>query len=144
MAYVDPTFETLKARFPAFATVDDAVVSQAITEAMRSVDQTWTEGDYTLAIMLRAAHILTLDGFGDAAEAKAAASGASGYKTMKSGALTLERFAPGEQGGNNGSLLASTSYGRRFLDLLRLNRGGPRVATGEDVSFPYRGSDYVA
>ena len=61
MAYVDPTSATLKARFPAFASVDDAVVSQAITEAMRSVDQTWTEGDYTLAIMLRAAHILTLD-----------------------------------------------------------------------------------
>lgn len=121
MAWTAPTPADLKARFPAFAAVPDAVVETALDEAALQVDETWvSEADFRLGRLLLAAHILTLDGQGTGAEAEAAAAGASGFRVMKSGQLTLERFG-NAQGGQDGGVLASTSYGKRFLDLLRRN-----------------------
>lgn len=121
MAWLAPTPADLKARFPAFAAVPDEVVQGALDEAALQVDETWvSEADFRLGRLLLAAHILTLDGHGTGPESEAAAAGAMGFKRMKSGQLELERFSSADAGGD-GSVLGSTSYGRRFLELLRRN-----------------------
>ncbi len=121
MAWVAPTPEEFKARFPAFATVDDDIVETVIAEAGLRVDDTWvSEADFRLGINLLTAHILTIDGHGTGAESESAKAGALGFKVMKSGGLTLERFSASETGAN-GDQLSLTSYGRRFIDLLKRN-----------------------
>lgn len=129
MAYTDPSADDLQAAFPRFAAVADETVEFWLERARRHVDQSWTEGDYAMGQMLMAAHLMTLNGLGTGAESEAAAAGAGEFKTIRSGALTLERF-DSASGGEQGAF-GSTSYGRQFEALARLNVGGPRVtATG--------------
>lgn len=110
-----PTPADLKARFPGFATVADAIVQAALDEAALQVGAGWASAaDIRLGRLLLAAHVLTLDGQGSGAEAAAAASG--GFRRMRSGALELERAADAGPGAPD-----STGYGRRFLDLMRRN-----------------------
>lgn len=107
----------VKARFPGFAAVADATVQTALDEAALLAGADWTSApDARLGRLLLTAHILTLDGQGSGAEAAAFAAG--GFSRMRSGALELER--PGIAGAEPG-LLGSTSYGRRFLELLQRN-----------------------
>lgn len=124
MAHEAPTPAEFKARFPAFASVDDAIVQAGLTEGGRSVDGTWTAGDYTLAIMLAGAHVLTLDGHGAGAAAQIAAQGLGGFTSFASGPLSVSRTNEAA----NATGWATTSYGARFLELLRRNVGGPVVA----------------
>lgn len=114
-----PTAEDLSARFPVFAAVPSGTLANALAEAATRVDDSWTPGDYPLGIMLYAAHVLTLDGFGTGAEAALGAAGAFGFGTLRSGTLHLER-TPNSSG--SGSVLSDTTYGRRFLALLRVNQ----------------------
>ena len=111
MAYTAPTAADLKARFPAFAAVDDAVVDAALAEAGQRVDEGWLEADFATARLLYAAHVLTMDGQGASTE-----TGMAGVKRIKVGPLELER----DPGG-----LTATSYGARFAELERLNFAGP-------------------
>jgi Protein of unknown function (DUF4054) len=116
-----PTAADLTDRFPAFAAVPSATLNAALAEAATRVDSTWTAGDYPLGVMLYAAHVLTLDGLGTGAEAALSAAGALGFQTMRSGSLQLERAAPTSAEGRPSSL-EETTYGRRFLTLLRVNQ----------------------
>jgi hypothetical protein len=118
LAYVVPTAAILKARFPAFAAVDDAVVTSAIAEGTGRVDTTWPEADYQIAIMLFAAHTMTLDGLGTSTEAQLL-----GFTTLKISSLELQRSAGSKETGALGSL-ESTSYGVRFKQLVRKNFPG--------------------
>lgn len=128
MAWTPPTASEFKARFPAFASVDDDVVNVALAEAGLQVDETWvSEADFKLGINLLTAHLLTMDGHGAGAEAESAAAGALGFKTMKSGNLTLERFSASEAGSGSRDTLSLTSYGKRFLDLRKRNIPGVAV-----------------
>lgn len=136
MAYTDATADDLQAAFPKFAAVTDETVEFWLKRARRSVDQTWTEGDYAMGQMLLAAHYMTLEGLGAGAEAESALSGTSDYQTIRSGSLTLTRFA--KDGGAASGQFASTSYGRRFLELAKVNTGGPLVTpTGTWPVYPY-------
>lgn len=128
MAYVIPTPAQLKTLFPVFASVDDAIVQDAINAGSRSVDQTWTEGDYTRAIMLYACHYMALQGLGTVGSSNAS------YRMVRSGQLTLERYTKGQQAGDDGSLLGSTIYGRMFLELLGLNVTGIKVIAGPNAA----------
>lgn len=140
MAYTDPSADDLQAAFPRFADVADETVEFWLERARRSVDESWTEGDYAYAQMLLAAHLMLLEGLGRGAEATAAANGMSEFKTIRDGTITLERFDKGASGGASGEL-GSTSYGRQWLALAKVNRGGPRVmATG---ALPYPGGHFV-
>lgn len=125
MAYSNATAADLKAAFTKFAAVADATVEFWLERARRAVDQTWTEGDYAMGQMLLACHLMTLEGIGTGAEAEANANGLGEYKTVKSGALSLERFDNGSKG--SASAYDGTSYGKRFKALARINIGGPRV-----------------
>lgn len=120
MPYEVPAPADLKARFPALAGVADSVIAVALAEAQGRVDRSWPESDYQPALLLYAAHVLTLDGHGAGTEAEMARAGASGFQRMKSGSLELDRGqASGSSGG--GSDLAQTGYGRRFLEMVRRN-----------------------
>lgn len=127
MPYVAPTASELKSRFPAFESVPDQTVTQAITEANRFVDESWADDDYQISIMLLACHIMTLDGLGTGAQAQVYAQGMAGYQSIKSGAFSLDR------GSSSGSGVgwAATTYGQRFLAYLNMNRGGPLVTGGD-------------
>lgn len=118
MSYTAPTAADLKARFPAFAAVDDAIITSALTDAARRVDETWTEGDFAMARMLLACHSLAIDGFGASREIQT-----MGFRRIKVGPLDLERFGSDQQAG----AIGSTSYGQRFQDLARLNFPGGTV-----------------
>lgn len=121
MAWTAPTPTEFKARFPTFDAVDNAVVQTALNEGAMQVDDTWvSEDDFKLGINLLAAHILTLDGHGAGAEAESAKAGALGFKTMRSGNLTLERFSASDAGAR-GDTLELTTYGKRFKALRRVN-----------------------
>lgn len=120
MAYTAPTASDLIARFPAFAAVDTDVISTALDEAANASDDSWvTEVDYRLARMLYAAHNLTIDGHGTGMMAEMASAGALGFSRVKSGELEFQADASGGAGG-----ISSTTYGRRYMELLRRNRGG--------------------
>lgn len=123
MAWLPPTVAEFRTRWsPRFDAVADGPIQSALDEAGLQVDETWVdEPNYRQGILLLAAHILTLDGFGAGAEAEAGAAGASGFKVMRSGQLTLERFTAADAGGGDEGVLSTTSYGRRFLDLLKRN-----------------------
>lgn len=135
--YAKPAPLHLQARFPAFADVSVDTIQYWLTDAERLVTDSWVEGDYAIGLMLLAAHNMVLNGLGTGAEAAAAAAGASGYKVMRSGSLTLERFDAGSNTSQAGTGFASTTYGAQFLQLLRANRGGPRVVgTGVQLTAP--------
>lgn len=131
MAYTAPTAADLKSRFPAFVNVADATVDIALGDAALMVDDSWnSQEDFTLGRLLYAAHVLTLDGHGSGAEAQAASAGTLGFRSMKSGHLTLERFSSRSGGPAGGRInaLELTTYGVRFKALLRPNRSGSVLA----------------
>lgn len=121
MPYLAPTPTDLKMRFPAFAGVPDPVIQGALDEAGGRVDLSWREVDYQPAMLLYAAHVMTLDGLGTGAEAEAAKAGMGGFKSFRSGQLSLDRGSAGSGSSAGAGGLASTSYGARFLALLRFN-----------------------
>lgn len=123
--YTVPTPAAFVTQFPAFAAVDLAAIQAALTFAATKVDTTWTEGDYGRAIMLRAAHELTLDGHGSGTDATMSREGLSGFQKIKSASLEVTRFDHDNSGG-----LSSTGYGKRFADLQRMNFAGPRLVPG--------------
>ncbi|MBO9710568.1 MAG: DUF4054 domain-containing protein [Caulobacter sp.] len=140
MAFLAPTIADFRARFPR-ATADkvpDTMVAQALARAARQVDTTWTEGDFAEGQLLYAAAWLTNEGFWPGAEGEAAAAGASGFKVMKSGQLSLERFDNGaSSGGGQTDPVLATGYGQEFAALRAQNVGGPRVTSAGAV--PYCG-----
>lgn len=128
MAYVTPTPADLKAMHPKFAAVVDQVVADAIAEGEGRVDDTWLERDRRPAVMLYAAHVMTMNGHGSGTEAQLAADGLGEFQSIRSGGLSVTRFERGRDAGT----LGSTSYGKRFRELLRLNHGGPRAVPPAD------------
>lgn len=121
--YVEPTAAHLIAAFPEFADVPKATIDNYLRRAARSVDDSWLEGDFADARMLLAAHLMTISGVGASAEAKAVSNGFAGFKSIKSGSLSLERA----DGGKGGAGFDASRYGQQFKSLLRRNKGGPRV-----------------
>ncbi len=120
MTIATPTAADLVGRFPTFAAVPAETVTSALGEAAVRVGSTWTDCDYAMGVVLYAAHLLTLDGQGTSAEAALAAAGTLGITTFKAGTLELQRRPP--TGADAGNLLTETTYGRRFLALLRVNQ----------------------
>ena len=112
MAYTPATAETFKTRFPAFASVDDAVITSALTRARRVVGEGWFEDDRQEAESLLAAHELTMDGLGATREAQL-----QGFSRLKLGSLELEREATGA----SVSACDATTFGKRFRQIMRRN-----------------------
>jgi len=127
MAYAVPTAEDLKERYPAFAAVADDTVEMWITDAQRIVTPGWIENDYGPAIMALAAHNLARQGLGTTGSG--AVGGMSGVTNFKSGTFSAS-FAESAVNAQVKGGYASTPYGQDFAEMLRRNRGGPRVSAG--------------
>lgn len=126
MAYTQATAASLKAAFTKFTAVADETVEFWLTRARRSVDASWTEDDRAMGEMLLACHYMTLEGLGAGTEAQIAAEGLGDFTSVKSGQFSFTRKDGGEGSADAGSL-GSTSYGRQWLTLCRVNRGGARI-----------------
>lgn len=111
MAYVLATLDEFLARFPEFDGQDEAI-EFALTEAARSVDDSWIEADYKTAHMYMAAHLLT---------AGEIASSGKEIASESIGPLSVSYFR------SDTGWYGSTGYGQRYNILLAQNRGGPRV-----------------
>lgn len=121
MPYTIPTVTQFKIRHNAFTPVCDELVEAVIDEASGYVDQSWLERDFQPALMFLTAHFLMMEGH------------LSGGPTAASGPITSEKL--GDASVSYGSFTAegksvsdftATSYGRRYLELLRVNQ--PAVA----------------
>lgn len=132
MPYVPPTIADLKLRFPSFAGVADSVLQGALDEAANRVDTTWREEDFQPAQLLYAAHVLTIDGQGTGREAKFSALGAAGISQIKISSLSVSMRKDGEDSSSTKtkSTLYGSSYGKRFLDIMRVNFPAVAVANG--------------
>lgn len=131
MPYVLPTIANLKERFPIFASVGDPILQGALNEGANKVDTTWREVDYQNAIMLFAAHVLTIDGHGTGREAKFAALAEAGISSIKISSLAISLKKGGSEGSSKSyGTLSSSSYGKRFLDLMRVNHPAVVVVNG--------------
>lgn len=126
MPYTAPPLATFASLFPAFAAATqeqyDFWSAQAVlvTEPLESC-----LGDrMDLATMLATAHMLTESGIGAGAESEMAAQGMGGFKSIKSGSLSLDR---GDAKGSDGANWSTTSYGGRLWPMLRGCLTGPRV-----------------
>lgn len=131
MAYVAPTPADFKAKYPQFSAVTDSVVQGALDEAALRVDESWLERDFAIARMLFAAHVLTITGSGTDQESKLAGLVNSGLTSVKSGSLQVQLGAL--VGGAKKEVvrgLESTTYGQRFMDLMRFNHPGVVVING--------------
>lgn len=116
--------DAFRARFPAFASVADAVVAGALAEAAPRVGAGWPAAEAAFGRMLHAAHTLTLDGQGGP-EAELARAGALDLKALRSGTLHIERRDPAPDAAPG--TLGLTSYGRRFHEVVRRNSPGVAV-----------------
>jgi hypothetical protein len=127
--YAKPLPGHLVARYPAFAAVPTATIQFWLTDAERSVDTSWSEGDYAAALMALAAHNMALAGIGTGAVGLASVP--AGVTRMRSGSLDLSLTEAAANALITGGF-AATRYGQEYQMLLRRNRGGPIVSdTGQ-------------
>lgn len=127
MTYAAPPKATFVALFPAFAAVsDDQYVFWSGQAVLVTVPIEACLGErMDLATMLCTAHYLAESGIGTGAESEMAAQGMGGFKSIKSGSLSLER-ADSSKTGDMGSW-GTTSYGSRVYPMLSACLAGPRV-----------------
>lgn len=131
MAYTAPTVEDFKARFVSFGPLgdpNDLQVQAALEDAETVADATWSDADRRQAVMLKAAHELTMNGVGTGAEAKLAASGAMGFTSFSSGGLSLTRASTAvSSSASDPNGYGQTAYGRRLQALIRVRFVGIMV-----------------
>lgn len=123
MPYIPPTSANFLKRFAEFDKVDQDRVSSALDEAGRSVDSTWTEGDYATAIMFLAAHKLVTEGAlnPDGVAAAAGTAGPIKAESLGDASVTYSDRGAGVYGSD--AELSQTSYGAEFAKLRRRNLG---------------------
>lgn len=114
MAYTAPTLAEFQVRFPEFEDSEDEAVQFALDDAGRLVGQSWLkEGDYKAGIQLLAAHFLQVSG---------GAYDSGGLRSFSVGAISVT-YADSKVLAE----LGTTSYGSRYMQLLKLNCRGPVV-----------------
>lgn len=131
MALPVVTAAELKARYPVFATVPDALVDLVLGDGARAVSEDWIAADQKPAILAYAAHMLAAEGY------EARVVGVDGgevsvigpVETVKIGdamvKLATDKSGAGAGGGAAADDLTSTAYGRYYLTLL--HRSQPAV-----------------
>ena len=129
MPYTPPSKADFIAIYPLFSSVSDPAYDHWSAEAARRIAQFEDcLGDgMDAAGMLAIAHLLTKAGIGTGTDAQMAAQGAQGFKSIRSGSLSLERFdnASSTEGGDWGT----TSYGTELWGMIRPCVAGPLVSS---------------
>lgn len=112
-----PDANSIRTRFPEFAEVDGAAIGFAIEEAARSVDDTWVEADRLLAVSMLTAHILSV---------ASASSGTDGRDVVSEtiGPISVTYAQVAAASVTAKSNTQTTSYGKRYGQLLKRNFGG--------------------
>ena len=121
-----PTAADLKERFPFFASVDDGMVAEYITQAGRNVDDSWLVDDQASATTYLACHLMYVDGVASGGTPPGGAGGA-GFVTSKSIGDSSTSYGTSSYlkgGGSATDQYRSTVWGRNYLDLLRKNQPG--------------------
>ncbi len=122
MAVIVPTTEEIVARFPFLDGREDQIEA-ILPEAQRGVDESWIEADTKTAIMYLVAHLIEAEdmgGSGSGGEVASESFGPISVSYREGGGVALTGYS-------------STLYGKRYLDLLRKNRGGPVVIEGRPI-----------
>lgn len=122
-----PNVADLRTWYPVFADVADVTVEAFLDDAVAAFESSAfvNERSWFHAVMLLAAHNLTMSGAGTGVEAAIARNGAGGFTNISDGAVTASRPQPQSASGYSG-----TSYGDRLSTLLR--RSVARITTGSD------------
>lgn len=119
MTYTLPTRSEFTAIYPLFAAVTDPAYSHWSTEALRRIahfEHCLGDG-MNSAAMLAIAHLLTKAGIGTGTDAQMAAQGAQGFKSIRSGSLSLERSDTLSSASSMGDW-GTTSYGTELWPML--------------------------
>lgn len=130
MAYAPITPEDFKAAKPQFTNVPDETVQVYLDLAGLWVDESWPDRLYQPAVIAITCHLATLDGLGTDAQSKLFKSGRSDFQSIKSGEVTLTRFQKSAADMTYLDWLGQTQCGAFFVQLLRMAKGGPRIAMG--------------
>lgn len=130
MACTPITPARFKEMKPQFAAVDDAIIDGYIALGALWVDGSWPDRLCEAAQSAIVCHLMTLDGLGSDAESLGQASGSAQYQSVKSGELTLTRFQKTAGTMSHMDWLSQTKCGAFFAQLLRMAKGGPRIAMG--------------
>lgn len=125
-----PTRQEFTDRYPSFASASPALINALLQEALGAVDETWIEQDRKPALLAYAAHLLAVELYGNPV-----LDLGNGQAMRVSGPLSSAEVGPakasfadggsGSSGGASGASadsLASTTYGQRYLQLLRRNK----------------------
>lgn len=123
MPYTLPTADQFATRFPIFEDADSELVDLLIAEAAGFVDQSWQEADYQPAIMYLTAHLLATDSSQEGDDVGAGGDGIIASESFGGMSVSYVRANAGNASAFN-SEYATTSYGRRYLKLLKLNKPG--------------------
>lgn len=121
MAYTSPTYADFVALYPRFAEVPEATFNLYLAKAQAKVGENWLEKDYATAQELYIAHLMTVEGLGTGVESELGGAGLQGIRSLRSGALSIEKDSGADAASAVYGELGSTSYGRRFIALARLN-----------------------
>ena len=102
------------------------MIGMILTEAQLSVDQSWIEADYKTAIMYLTAHLIATDNTdeGDSVNIGGANTGAIASESFGAISVSYESSAGSVKASALNDLYGGTSYGRRFLAMLRRNKPG--------------------
>jgi hypothetical protein len=125
MSYDAPTLAEFRARFPIFTQHPDPQIEMILEEATNTIDTSWRELDYKIAIMYLTAHLLAVDASQSGDEVAVGSAGSS------SGVVSSESFGgmsisyatnSALQVAASKSTWGETEYGRRFYQLLVRNK----------------------
>jgi hypothetical protein len=118
-----PTAASIKLRFKEFADVDDPVIEFAIEEARTEVDDGWT-AQADIALVYLVAHYVA------SANQNASSGGDGDGGTIASesiGRLSITYARTAQSTSADATDKESTSYGRRYLEILAANFSGARI-----------------
>lgn len=121
MPYTQPTVDQFTQRFPIFEDAEPDQIQVLLTEASASVDQSWAEADYQPAIMYLAAHLLATDSSQVGDDVGAGGNGTIASESFNGMSVSYVR-PNGVSSGAFVSEYSTTSYGRRYLALLKRNK----------------------
>lgn len=130
MAYEALTPARFKELKPQFVGVSDPIVQSYIDLASMWVDESWPEKAYEQAWAAMTCHLMTLDGQGTDAQSQQFKAGLANFQSFKSGEMTLTRYQKAAGGMSYADWLEQTVCGAFFSQLLRMAKGGPRIAFG--------------